>query len=133
MNVNPGGKQPKMRPGWYLLEREAGKTVRVKQHMVFEGGPLKGQAKGLRQVCSERFGMEAIDGMIRIYTTLFWKFQKLDFICEGFPIPSILALAIGVRNFYKTGIFQPWNISKCNARDLRVNFRDCNKLGLSCD
>ena len=57
MNVNMGGKQPRMRPGWYLRN-----GVRFKQHMVFEGGPHEGIAKGLRQVCSERFGAEKITG-----------------------------------------------------------------------
>ena len=57
MNVNPGGKQPKMRPGWFVRN-----GLRFKQHMVFEGGPYEGQPKGLRQVCKERFGAEAITG-----------------------------------------------------------------------
>ena len=30
--------------------------------MVFENGPLQGQAKGLRAVCEERFGAEAVRG-----------------------------------------------------------------------
>ena len=31
--------------------------------MVFKDGPNKGQAKGLKQVCLERFGEEAIRGL----------------------------------------------------------------------
>ena len=57
MNVNPGGKQNIMRPGWYLKD-----GVKVKQKMVFEDGELTGVAKGLRQVCRERFGDEKIRG-----------------------------------------------------------------------
>ena len=57
MNVKPGGQQPKMRSGWYLLH-----GVRMKQHMVFEGGEFEGQPKGLRQVCHERFGKTNIQG-----------------------------------------------------------------------
>lgn len=34
MNVNPGGAQPKMRPGWYKDEN----GERVTQHMVFQKG-----------------------------------------------------------------------------------------------
>ena len=58
MNVNSGGKQPLMRPGYYLKD-----NIRFKQHMVFTGGPKAGQAKGLKVVCEERFGTEAIQGM----------------------------------------------------------------------
>ena len=58
MNVNRGGKQPLMRPGWYVLQN----GVRIKQHMVYEGGPYEGQAKGLRQVLLERFGPDRIKG-----------------------------------------------------------------------
>ena len=32
------------------------------QSMVFEGGHLEGQAKGLREVCLERFGEDSIIG-----------------------------------------------------------------------
>ena len=57
MNVNPGGKQPLMRPGWFVKH-----GFRFTQHMVFEGGRFAGQAKGLRAVCEERFGVEAVKG-----------------------------------------------------------------------
>ena len=57
MNVNPGGKQPLMRPGWYI---RAG--LRFKQPMVFGGGRFAGMAKGLREVCLERFGEDIIKG-----------------------------------------------------------------------
>ena len=57
MNVRSGGKQPCMRNGWYVRG-----GVRWKQSMVFEDGPLKGQPKGLREVCSERFGEDAVTG-----------------------------------------------------------------------
>ena len=51
MNVNPGGKQPLMRPGWYRRG-----PLKIKQNMVFVDGPNIGLAKGLRVVCHERFG-----------------------------------------------------------------------------
>ena len=35
---------------------------KVIQPMVFAEGPYKGQAKGLKQVCTERFGPEAVKG-----------------------------------------------------------------------
>ena len=38
--------------------------VRFTQHMVFEGGMFAGQAKGLRVVCEERFGADAVKGSI---------------------------------------------------------------------
>ena len=57
MNMNPGGKQPLMRAGWYVRS-----GVRFTQHMVFEGGRYAGMAKGLRAVCEERFGEEAVKG-----------------------------------------------------------------------
>ena len=34
----------------------------VKQSMVFTEGPAKGQAKGPRQVCTERFGADVVKG-----------------------------------------------------------------------
>ena len=37
--------------------------VQVVQSMVWQDGPLKGQAKGLRKVCSERFGDSAVAGV----------------------------------------------------------------------
>ena len=55
--MNPGGKQPLMRAGWYLKS-----GVRFIQHMVFEGGRYEGMAKGLKAVCEERFGKEAVQG-----------------------------------------------------------------------
>ena len=61
MNVNSGGKQPLMRPGWFVKH-----GVRFKQTMVFEGGRFAGQAKGLRTVCEERFGVEAVKGLLFI-------------------------------------------------------------------
>ena len=64
MNVNSGGKQPLMRPGYYLKD-----NIRFKQHMVFTGGPKAGQAKGLKVVCEERFGTEAIQGMFNVLAT----------------------------------------------------------------
>ena len=57
MNVNPGGKQNIMRPGWYLRD-----GVKVEQKMVFEDRELTGVAKGLRQVCRDIFGDEKIRG-----------------------------------------------------------------------
>ena len=59
MNVNPGGKQAMMRPGWYVKN-----GFRFTQHMVFTGGPHKGLQKGLRAVCEERFGLESVKGGI---------------------------------------------------------------------
>ena len=47
-----------MRPGWYAM----GPLI-VKQHMVFPDGPNAGLAKGLRVVCQERFGEEAVQGI----------------------------------------------------------------------
>ena len=58
MNVNPGGRQPLMRPGWY--EKDG---VRVSQSMVFEDGRYTGLAKGLKAVCEERFGADLVKGV----------------------------------------------------------------------
>ena len=58
MNVGIGGKQPLMKDGYYT--NPAGEVVA--QPMVFRGGPNQGVAKGLKQVCLERFGPEAIKG-----------------------------------------------------------------------
>ena len=57
MNVRPGGKQAVMRPGWYEKDGE-----RVVQPMVFEEGRFAGLAKGLKAVCEERFGADAVKG-----------------------------------------------------------------------
>ena len=58
MNVKPGGKQPKMRPGWYTKN-----GIKFKQHMVYSGGRYAGLAKGLRAVCEERFGEASVEGV----------------------------------------------------------------------
>ena len=57
MNVNPGGKQPLMRSGWIRKG-----PLKIVQHMVFTAGPNKGIAKGLREVCRERFGDQRVAG-----------------------------------------------------------------------
>ena len=49
MNVGPGGKQPYMRPGWYMKD-----GVRIEQEMVFSSGPHCGKQKGMRAVVEER-------------------------------------------------------------------------------
>ena len=46
-----------MRPG------PNGIRVKMIQHMVFTGGVHAGKPKGLRAVCEERFGVEAVRGM----------------------------------------------------------------------
>ena len=51
-----------MRPGWYRIG-----GLKMIQHMVFQEGPRAGEAKGLKVVCSERFGPEAVEGIF--YTT----------------------------------------------------------------
>ena len=74
INHCAGGKQPKMRPGWHMIGEEEEKKMRVKQHMVFTSGPSAGVAKGLRIVCQERFGEEAVEGnfhKVDIYTLCF--------------------------------------------------------------
>ena len=50
-----------MRPGWYRRG-----ALKIKQHMVFKDGPFAGLAKGLKAVCLERFGAEAIVGKLMI-------------------------------------------------------------------
>ncbi|EER03147.1 hypothetical protein Pmar_PMAR018403 [Perkinsus marinus ATCC 50983] len=59
MNVKPGGKQPRMRAGWY--ERDGRRVV---QEMVFPVNHPRyaGLPKGLRQVVLERFGEAAVVG-----------------------------------------------------------------------
>ncbi|KAF4695818.1 hypothetical protein FOZ60_003414 [Perkinsus olseni] len=59
MNVKPGGRQPKMRDGWFWSNGR-----RITQTMVFPAThPVyPGLPKGLREVCRERFGAEAISG-----------------------------------------------------------------------
>jgi hypothetical protein len=51
MNMNPGGKQPKMRDGWYINRN----NEKIVQSMTFpDNHPLKGQPKGIKQVLKER-------------------------------------------------------------------------------
>jgi len=57
MNVRPCGHQPLMEDGFFLKD-----GIKVTQHMVFQDGPNRGMAKGLKKVCSERFGADAISG-----------------------------------------------------------------------
>ena len=54
----PGGKQAIMKDGFFLNAQ----GERVCQPMVFTEGSFKGQAKGLRQVCIERFGPDSVKG-----------------------------------------------------------------------
>ena len=83
MNVNPGGAQPKMRDGYFyrynitcpqqfllkhsnriiLLNRTNadGNVEKIQQKMV----DANGVARGLRAICAERFGQEAIKGKIK--------------------------------------------------------------------
>ena len=56
-----GGKQPLMKDGYF---NNAG-GERVIQQMVFQDGPHHGKAKGLKQVCLERFGAEAVQGKLQ--------------------------------------------------------------------
>ena len=46
-----------MRAGWYRRG-----PLKIKQYMVFQTGPLAGKAKGLKAVCIERFGLDAVIG-----------------------------------------------------------------------
>ena len=55
---NLGGKQPLMKDGFF--KDSLGNTV--VQSMVFKEGPNKGKAKGLKQVCTERFGPNVVVG-----------------------------------------------------------------------
>ena len=48
-----------MRPGWYWKDDK-----KIVQHMVFQEGHKTGIAKGLKAVCSERFGEDAIKGIV---------------------------------------------------------------------
>ncbi|GES98821.1 hypothetical protein PHYBLDRAFT_144584 [Rhizophagus clarus] len=51
MNLSPGGKQPKMRDGWYINEY----GEKCIQSMIFpDNHHLKGQPKGIKQVLKER-------------------------------------------------------------------------------
>ena len=72
MNVNPGGKQPMMRPGWYVKN-----GFKFTQHMVFTGGPHKGLQKGLRAVCEERFGLESVQGGISSFKIVVFNHLKI--------------------------------------------------------
>ena len=38
-------------------------SIKIEQSMIWERGPLKGQAKGLKAVCTERFGPQAVVGL----------------------------------------------------------------------
>ena len=62
MNLSKGGKQRKMRPGYYYTTGPDGQRQKIVQPMVFQDGPDEGLAKGLRVVCTERFGSEAVEG-----------------------------------------------------------------------
>ena len=69
-----------MRAGWYRIENPSGGTgMKIIQHMVFQSGPRKGEAKGLKVVCSERFGPEAVEGMFPI----FYKICIFHLMCAG--------------------------------------------------
>ena len=59
MNKTSGGKQPKMRDTEF--EKDG---VVTEQSMVFTEGPMKGEAKGLKVVLSERYGEDFVKGML---------------------------------------------------------------------
>ena len=62
MNLNSGGKQPKMRNGYYFMDLD-GDSIKIEQSMVFEEDHEKaGQPKGLKVVCAERFGDDFVIG-----------------------------------------------------------------------
>ena len=82
MNVRPGGKQPIMRDGWYMSEGRI--RIKMKQPMVFTSGPKKGIAKGLRVVCTERFGEDAVQG----------KDQAIEIIPTKYTWGHILSWAV---------------------------------------
>ena len=53
--------------------------------MVWESGPRKGKAKGLKVVCTERFGEDAVkglrqDGLIALLE------KKVDFRCRKYVL-----------------------------------------------
>ena len=50
-----------MRAGYYRRG-----PLKIKQHMVYQEGPNTGLAKGLKAVCCERFGEEAILGIQKV-------------------------------------------------------------------
>ena len=89
MNVNPSGRQPLMRPAWYVKE-----GVRFRQSMVFEGGHLEGQAKGLREVCLERFGEDSIKGKNKTI----YRFKKVKINAPCAQNPSFNGVAMGKNN-----------------------------------
>ena len=63
-----------MKDGYF----ENSEGEKVTQPMVFQEGPDKCKAKGLRQVCTERFGPEAVKG--KLQDGLGWYFM-----CQGCP------------------------------------------------
>ena len=53
--------------------------------MVWESGPMKGKPKGLKAVCTERFGEDAVkglrqDGLIALLE------KELDFRCKKYGL-----------------------------------------------
>ena len=48
---------------FFILTNDHPTSFKVEQSMVWESGPMKAQAKGLKAVCNERFGPEAIAGL----------------------------------------------------------------------
>lgn len=53
MNLNSGGKQPLMRDGWFMVNKDEG-PVRVPQRMRYEDDNGKINAKGLKWILQER-------------------------------------------------------------------------------
>ena len=110
MNKGSGGKQPKMRNTQY--ERDG---LVIKQSMVFEEGPLKGEAKGLKVVLTERYGEEFtqgkfLDELVDIMSkeedfknekTLLEKQceKRGDIVIKGVKFhPELMAIESGYRN-----------------------------------
>ena len=124
MNVNPGGKQPKMRPGWFIKN-----GLRFKQYMVFEGGPLEGQAKGLKQVCIERFGLEAVQGKKQDQLVKLLENQP-DFM-ETKPILQEAIEKKGGRLLYGVKFHPELMMVESCYRDISKYMRETNIIGCS--
>jgi hypothetical protein len=92
MNIGPGGKQPKMRDT--VVQDEESKLFQQVQSMIHNGGPLDGQAKGLKTVMDERWGEEEAAQCVgtRRKTLLSQRLSKdWDFMLQSTLIHDLIA------------------------------------------
>ena len=128
MNLTDGGKQRLQRPTYFDYQTEEGQTIRVNQSLVFEEGEKKGQAKGLKTVCLERYGPEAIKDFKFKRDYVERLKQDPDFSDPKPAIQEIVEQFFG-RLIFSVKFHPEFSAIECLYRDLARFLREWNIIG----